>query len=138
MTLHTLFATPSAIELREPTAADAEACGRIMYVAFRRINESRGFPPDFPTAEAAIGLARMLIADPAVFGVVATQDGQVIGSNFLTEGDPIRGIGPITVDPNFQGAGVGRRLMQAVIEREVGAAVVTYIHEQAANPGRLR
>jgi hypothetical protein len=29
-------------------------------------------------------------------------------------------------------------VMQAVIEREVGAAVVTYIHEQAANPGRLR
>lgn len=59
----------------------------------------------------------MMIADPAVFGVVATAGGEVVGSNFLTEGDPIRGVGPITASPDHQSAGVGRRLMQAVIDR---------------------
>jgi hypothetical protein len=49
--------------------------------------------------------------------VVAEKDGKVVGSNFLSEGDPIRGVGPITVDPAVQGSGAGRRLMQAVIER---------------------
>ncbi len=70
MTLHSVPERAASVELREATPDDAEACGRIMYVAFRRINESRGFPPDFPTVEAATGLARMMIANPAVFGVV--------------------------------------------------------------------
>ena len=107
----------SRVELRPAEPADAEAVGRIAYLAFRRMNESRGFPPDFPCVEAAVGFARTAIADPQVFGVVATAGGRIVGSNFLTEGDPIRGVGPITVDPDHQGAGVGRRLMEAVIER---------------------
>ena len=53
--------------------------------------------------------------------MVAEIDGRIVGSNFLSEGDPIRGIGPITVDPSVQGRGVGRQLMQAVIERARGA-----------------
>lgn len=117
MTLHTQPSLAPAIELREAQPADAEVCGRIMYTAFRRINESRGFPPDFPSVEVATGLARSLIADPQVFGVVAAAGGRIIGSNFLTEGDPIRGVGPITVDPDYQAAGVGRRLMEEVIKR---------------------
>lgn len=127
MTLHTRPTPAPAVALRAAEPADAEACGRIMYLAFRRIAESRGFPPDFPSVEAAVGLARASIGDSEVFGVVATADGAVIGSNFLTEGDPIRGVGPITVDPACQGAGVGRRLMQAVIERGASAPGVRLV-----------
>lgn len=117
MTLQRRPMTAPTPLLRPAELADAEACGRITYAAFRRINESRGFPPDFPSVEAATRLARAMIADPAVFGIVAASGGGVVGSNFLTEGDPIRGVEPITVDPEHQGGGVGRRLMQAVIER---------------------
>jgi GNAT superfamily N-acetyltransferase len=106
-----------AVALREAVPDDAEACGRIIYTAFRRINESRGYPPDFPSVEAATGLARALIANTEVFGVVAAAGKRIVGSNFLTEGDPVRGVGPITVDPDYQGGGIGRRLMQAVIDR---------------------
>ena len=52
-----------------------------------------------------------------VWGVVAEIDGQIVGSNFLDERSPIRGVGPITVAPEGQDSGVGRRLMQAVLER---------------------
>ena len=34
-------------------------------------------------------------------------DGRIVGSNFLDERDPIRGVGPITVDPESQNAGRG-------------------------------
>jgi GNAT superfamily N-acetyltransferase len=57
-----------------------------------------------------------LIPQPTVWGVVAEIDGRIVGSNFLHEGDPIAGVGPITVDPRYQ-QGVGRRLMEAVIKR---------------------
>ena len=62
-------------------------------------------------------LMRGWIPHPAVWGVVAEADGKIVGSNFLDERDPIRGVGPITIDPKAQNAGVGRRLMEAVIER---------------------
>ena len=59
----------------------------------------------------------MLIADPGFYGAVAERDGHILSSNFLDERSPIGGVGPITVDPEAQNAGVGYRLMEAVIER---------------------
>jgi predicted GNAT family acetyltransferase len=64
----------------------------------------------------------MFIAHPSVFGVVAEEDGRVIGSAFMAEGDPIRAIGPVSIDPASQGSGIGRRLMEAVLDRAKGAA----------------
>ena len=49
--------------------------------------------------------------------MVAEIDGRIVGSNFLDERSPIRGVGPITVAPEGQNSGVGRKLMQAVLER---------------------
>jgi GNAT superfamily N-acetyltransferase len=96
---------------------DVEACGRICHDAFAGIAGRHNFRPDFPTPEAAIQLMQMLFAHPDVFSVVAERDDVVIGSNHLVEYDAIRGVGPITVDPEAQAKGAGRLLMEAVIER---------------------
>jgi predicted N-acetyltransferase YhbS len=117
------------VTLRHPTAADADACGRIMYEAFAGIADQHAFPRDFPSVEVATQLATAFITEPSVFGVVAEKDGKVVGSNFLSEGDPIRGVGPITVDPSVQGTGAGRRLMQSVIERGQEAAGVRLVQD---------
>lgn len=117
------------VRIRAAAPSDAEACGAIMFGAFADVAERHGFPPDFPSAEAAIGLARSLIANPAVCGVVAEVHGRVVGSNFLSEADPIRGVGPITVEPRAQGRGVGRALMHAVIERANGAAGIRLLQD---------
>jgi predicted N-acetyltransferase YhbS len=106
-----------AITLREGRPGDAERCGRICYEAFRAINEAHNFPPDIPNAQMGIGLLSMMIAHPGFHVVVAERDGTVLGSNVLDERSEIAGIGPITVDPQLQNAGVGRLLMQYVIER---------------------
>src|SRR5690606_28341010 len=44
-------------------------------------------------------------------------DGQVVGSNFVDERSTIAGIGPITVAPAVQNRGIGRELMQHVLDR---------------------
>ena len=54
---------------------------------------------------------------PGFYSVVAELDGRVVGSNFLDERSAIAGVGPITVDPSVQDRGIGRRLMQAVLDR---------------------
>jgi predicted N-acetyltransferase YhbS len=117
------------VQIRAVTPSDAEACGRIIYDAFKGIAESHGFSPDFPAVDAGSQLARTLIGDPSVFGVVAEKDGRVVGSNFLKEGDAIRGVGPITVDPQAQGGGVGRQLMEAVLDRANGSAGVRLLQD---------
>jgi predicted N-acetyltransferase YhbS len=122
--------------IRPAVAADTEACGHIIYEAFRGIAEAHGFPPDFPSVKAAVQLAGAFIAHPSVFAVVAEVDQQVVGSNFLGEGDPIRGLGPITVAPSFQRGGIGRGLMEAVLERGKGAAGVRLVQD-AFNPSTI-
>jgi GNAT superfamily N-acetyltransferase len=106
-----------AITIRRAEATDAAECGRIICAAFAAIADQHNFPHDFPSAEVATGLASMLIGDPGFYGVVAEQDSRILGSNFLDERSLIAGVGPITVDPAAQNTGIGRRLMEAVIER---------------------
>jgi len=105
------------VTLRPATPADVEPCGRICYDAFTTISRKHNFPPDFPSPDVATGFLRWLFGHPRFYCVIAEQDGRVIGSNCLDERDAIAGVGPITVDPTVQNAAVGRRLMQAVLDR---------------------
>lgn len=102
---------------RHGTVNDAEACGAICYEAFRVIAEEHRFPPDFPSADVAVGLLNMVLSKKDVYSVVAERDGRVVGSNFLWEGDTIAGVGPITVLPAAQNGSIGRQLMERILER---------------------
>jgi predicted N-acetyltransferase YhbS len=97
--------------------ADAPACGQICYEAFHAINRSHDFPPDFPEADVTVGLLQMLFSHPEFYCVVAELDGRIAGSNCLDERSAIHGVGPITIDTSAQNRGIGRALMQAVIDR---------------------
>ena len=105
------------VTLRAPQPADAAALGDICYRAFQNIAEAHNFPPDFPGTQVAVGMMTNMIGASGVFGVCAEADGRLIGSNFIAEANPIAGIGPITVDPDDQNDGVGRRLMIAALQR---------------------
>lgn len=117
------------LTIRPAVTADIEICGRIIYQAFKDIADRHRFPPDFPTVHDGFQLATSFINHPSIFGVVAEYDGQVVGSNFLDERDPISGLGPITVDPNAQQRGIGRRLMDTVLERGQDAAGIRLLQD---------
>lgn len=106
------------LTIRPAIPSDTEACGRIMHEAFQQLNEAHGFAnTDFPTIEAGRKAAEFYIGNPRYFGLVAEVGGRVVGSNFLDERNLIRGIATVSVDPGFQGGGVGRKLMKMVLER---------------------
>jgi predicted N-acetyltransferase YhbS len=105
------------LKLRRGVPADAAECGRICFEAFKSIAERHNFPPDFPSPDVASGLMALLIAHPNFYSIVAELDGRIVGSNFLDERSKIGGVGPITVDPNAQTRGIGRRLMENVLAR---------------------
>jgi predicted N-acetyltransferase YhbS len=118
-----------SVQIRSMKQEDVETCGRICYEAFRDIAERHNFRPDFPSPEVAIQLAQSLFASPQVFGVVAETDGQVVGSNYLWEYDAIRAVGPITLDPDVQSKGTGRKLMEAVIKRGNGSRGIRLVQD---------
>jgi GNAT superfamily N-acetyltransferase len=129
MTRTTSTAAAGEVTIREAEPADAEACAQICFDAFGGIQDQHRFPRDFPVLEAATGLMGMWIPHPSIWGIVAERDGRIVGSNFLDERDPIRGVGPITVDPQGQNAGVGRRLMEAALERGRGAPGIRLLQD---------
>ncbi len=117
------------VALREAEPGDIDACAQVCFDAFGGLHDHHRFPRDFPVLEAAAQLMGMWIPHPSVWGVVAEIDGRIVGSNFIDERNPIRGVGPITVDPGGQNAGVGRKLMRAVMERGEGAAGIRLLQD---------
>lgn len=102
--------------IRAATLEDVNACGEIIHKAFTTIATKHNFNPDFSDLEVAKFVTQMNIEDPLTFSVVAEKNGKILGSNFLDMRDGIYGVGPISVDVDSQSSGVGRQLMQAVLE----------------------
>jgi predicted N-acetyltransferase YhbS len=113
----TATANTAAVTIRRAKVEDAPACGQICYEAFYKISTDHNFPPDVPAPEVGMGLLTQLFSHPGFYCVVAETDGRIVGSNCLDERDAIAGIGPITIDPKTQNRGVGRKLMDAVLDR---------------------
>lgn len=118
-----------SINLRSITSADAEKSGEIIYKAFCGIADKHNFQHDFTGVEQAHGFAQMLVNHPAIYGVAAESDGKFVGSNFLWKQNEIAGVGPITVETDGQSKGVGRLLMQDVIERGRSAKGIRLVQD---------
>ncbi len=129
-------AARSAVVIRRATPEDAPVCGTICYRAYHRNAAEHTFPPDFPSPEIAIDLLAEMFSHPSFFCVVAERNERIVGSNCLDARSAIAGIGPVTVDPDVQDSGIGRTLMEAVIERARGSDVAGVRLVQAAYHNR--
>ncbi len=104
--------------VREAGPADAEECGRIFYDAFASIAARHNLPTEPGSPEFTRFKVGEMIGHDGFAGLVAERSGEVVGCAFVDERGPIAGIGPVTVDPGAQDAGVGRLLMDAALERQ--------------------
>lgn len=114
--------TEHGLRLRPGVIGDAKEVGKIIFDAFSGIADRHGFPREFPTVDIGIDVASYFLSNPGFYSVVAEDNegnsNKVVGSNFLDErSNIVAGVGPITIDPNFQDKGVGRQLMSNVLER---------------------
>jgi len=105
------------VTVRRAKPEDAAACGQICFEAFHKISTDHNFPPDVPEPARGVGLMTSMFSHPGFYCVVAEADGRIVGSNCLDERDAIAGVGPITIDPKAQNRGIGRKLMDAVLDR---------------------
>jgi GNAT superfamily N-acetyltransferase len=125
-------ATLPEVVVRTAKVEDAPVCGQICYDAFSAISGAHGFPCDFPVPEAGIGLFSAVFSHPGFYCVVAEVGHRLAGGNCLDERSAIRGVGPIAIDPSVQNCGIGRRLMQAVMDRAIGQGAAGVRLVQAA------
>ena len=117
MTVGRASTDPVSIHIRTARPEDARVCGQICYEAFHKINTEHAFPPDIPSPDISIGLLTHMFSHPGFYCVIAEIEGRVVGSNCLDERSAIAGVGPITIDPQSQNRGLGRELMEAVLNR---------------------
>jgi GNAT superfamily N-acetyltransferase len=115
------------LHIRDAGPGDAEACGRIFYDAFAAIAHRHAFPVEPDSPEFTAFHANLMLSLDGIVCVVAERDGTVLGSGFADVRGSIAGIGPVSVDPGDQDAGIGRRLMEALLERTRGAAGVRLV-----------
>src|SRR5688500_14371619 len=105
-----------SIELIPATPEHLDALSRICHFAFNTLHQRHNVLPDVPTEDVGRLIIGAVLQRPDYAGVVAVDDGRILGSNFLLLADEVAGVGPITVDPTTQSRGVGRLLMQWVID----------------------
>src|SRR5690242_34309 len=103
------------LELIRPEPQHIPELARICFEAFKAIHEQHAFPPDIPSVELATHIMEMLVMRSDFYGVAARVDGKLVGSNFISLTDAVGGVGPITVAPSFDGHGIGRALMNNVV-----------------------
>jgi GNAT superfamily N-acetyltransferase len=104
--------------LRVATPADADRCGQIFYDAFAAIATTHNFPVEPGSPEFAHYKAGELLESPGIHGLVAERAGIIVGSAFVDERSTISGVGPVTVEPGSQNAGVGTALMRSLMQRQ--------------------
>lgn len=104
------------VVVRPGVSDDLAVCSSIFYEAFSRIDAQHNFPAELPDPETGRHILDFLFASGVHF-LVAEVDGRIVGSNFIDERSRVAGVGPISVSPDVQRLGIGRVLMQAVIDR---------------------
>ncbi len=95
----------------------AEAVGTLVYESFREIAERHNFTPAFATPQLAQLVIRLLAQTEGNESYLLVEDGKPLACNFGDERDEVVGIGPVAVAVDQQGRGLGRQVMEALIER---------------------
>jgi predicted N-acetyltransferase YhbS len=108
----------TSISVREATPDDAGDCARIFYDAFESIATRHHFPIEPSSREFTRFKVSDMLSSDGFLGLVAERDGELRGSAYVDQRGVIGGIGPVTVDPATQDAGVGRALMEVALDRE--------------------
>ena len=102
--------------LRPAESRDVEAAGDVNFLAFYRAALVHGMPPVVTRpADSRRYLRHLLEFDP-LGGVVAEEDGRIVGVAWIHPRGAVATLGPLAVDPAAQGRGVGRRLLERALE----------------------
>lgn len=108
--------------IRRIRPTDIDACARVTYESFSSVAQRHRFPPDFESLAHAARLIQHLVLEIGATGVVAEGPTGILGCNFLDKREPVRSVGPLCVDVAWRRHGVGRSLMESILNEDSSAA----------------
>lgn len=115
------------------TKADLDRVGEILFEAFNKEALKHGYAPRLPSVQAGTAWAWALLRHSPSEPLVAEMDARVVGICCLNPRGDHGGFGPVAVDPSYEGYGIGRKLMDALLMRAEGLQSVRTF-QQAFNP----
>jgi predicted N-acetyltransferase YhbS len=116
--------------IRPAQERDLERAGDVGFVAFYRVALAHGVAPSVTTPHESRRYLRHLLAFDPLGGLVAEEDGEIVGVAWVHPRGPVATIGPLAVDPRVQGRGIGRRLLERALETAgQGVPQVRLVHE---------
>ena len=107
-----------AITIRRAQPEDAPGCARICFDAFYKINADHNFPPEMPERSMPEGLLSMMFA-PWVLRRRRRKQRSYRGRQLPRRALDYFRRRPHHYRPAVQNSGIGRQLMQAVLDRAV-------------------
>ena len=104
------------VKLLTAELAHVDELGRILYEAYKDIADRHHFPPTVHSVGTSRQSISAMLANPDTYGVTAIFDGDIVGGAFVTVSDEVAGIAPVCVDVTLQGRGIGRSMMERLLD----------------------
>ncbi len=103
--------------IRGMTKDDTERVGEILHDAFTGVATKYGYAPVMQSVQEGKSWAWAMFHYGSSEGIVAEEDGRVVGVVFLNKRGEHGGAGPMGIDPHFQGTTIAAKLMDALMEK---------------------
>jgi ribosomal protein S18 acetylase RimI-like enzyme len=105
-----------SLTIRQIEEHDVDAAGDVNFLAFYHLAVTHGFEPVVSSPAESRGYIRHLLRFDPLGGLVAEEDGEIVGLAWVHPRGPVATVGPLAVDPRAQGRGMGRRLLERCLE----------------------
>lgn len=122
--------------MRHMSKPDLPRVGEILFEAFAAGASRHGYRPSINSREQGTSWAWALLHHGPSELLIAEVDDRIVGICCLNPRGAHAGVGPVAVDPSFQGYGVGRHLMKGLLQRASGLQSVR-LFQEAFNPASL-
>lgn len=115
------------------TKSDLSRVGEILFEAFNGEALKYGYAPRMESVQEGAAWAWALLRHGPSEPLIAEVENRAVGICCLNLRGNHGGVGPVAVDPSFQGYGIGRQLMSALLKRAEGLQSVR-LFQEAFNP----
>ena len=102
--------------IRNMNKSDLSRVGEILFEAFNKGASKRGYAPRVPSVQEGTAWAWALLRHTPSEPLVAEVDARTVGICCLNPRGDHGGFGPVAVDPSYEGYGIGRQLMDALLK----------------------
>lgn len=120
-------------QIRNMTKADLDRVGEILFEAFNVSASKHGYAQRMQSAQEGTSWAWAMLRHGPNEILIAEVEDRVAGVCCLNPRGLHGGVGPVAVDPAFQGQGIGGELMNALLMRAEGLQSVR-LFQEAFNP----